>query len=728
MNEIQLNVFQVSPSDRLLYKSASPAVEAIFDSNLIEDDAQLDRLLSAKTVNDLLMCFNTGSKDDNRRMTLALHHILSTLDEPINWSKSMRGIQISNVEELASGQSRGFMSARFATLSADQWVDGKIYFNVAVRNRGFFSENLPVTDVMDELLRVSGSRNVYLPALDLKRNTSCVITGFSTTPLYYRIEGREETWGAFFVRRGRISQAELDERMNAYHAGRKSEAEIVIAWCKHGRSNKLYGYPAKDLVLIASTALHGYVDDRRSKGLSNVLEETADLCGAGFKAIRSGMEDKAGVFSDLEQTLSEWFITAPPRPAIHFELDYEQSRDIRRRGKYSLKALADSQEELGDINSHNVLLYPIEATNEQTKKIFLGFFNGGQAGKLGFSFSVLDYSQQIAVTHPWTIAERIEEAVGSNANAVMAWRRFSNGQLTNNKMVEFELMRRGIAVQHVVDEGQRGNANKVGHLLQGMSEKFALHPKRKCEVESPFDIAFGLDVSRYGGQDIPAFPVMVDISGNASLYMPETFERGLKERRSVPELIATIQALTGGERKRVLFLRDGYAYEDMEAVAAELPNVELTVLSIRKNLLGAFSEQMPTGEFYALYAEHDRNRFLFGVNAKLGDDAKINSVHMVEIVLNPSGYSKEELANVLIELSRQNRTSEFEVASLPFPIAYADRSAWVVRDMMQDRQLRKYVRERYTDEVNALGDEGLFIYSVIRNYVLTRPNGYAFAI
>jgi hypothetical protein len=119
---------------------------------------------------------------------------------------------------------------------------------------------------------------------------------------------------------------------------------------------------------------------------------------------------------------------------------------------------------------------------------------------------------------------------------------------------------------------------------------------------------------------------------------------------------------------------------------------------------------------------------LFGVNARQGEEARINSVHMVEIVRNPGKYDKETLANVLIELSRQNRTSEFEIASLPFPIAYADRTAWVIRDMMQDRQLRKYVRERYTDEVNNLGDEGLFIYSVIRRFVLTRQNGFAFAI
>lgn len=728
MKEIQLRLFQVTPSERLLNKPAAQAIEAIFDGNLVENDTALDRLMAATTVRDLLACFSTGSKDDNRRITLALHHVFSSLDEPINWSPAQRGIRVSEFDELAIGRHRNFVAARFATFSADQCINGQVYFNVAVRNRGIFSENLAVADIMDDLRRISGTRHIYLPAFDPVHHNSCVITGFSAMPLYYKLEGRQETWGAFLIKHGRLTQAECDRRMAAYEAGQKSEAEIVIAWCRHGRSAKVYAYPARDLLLIASTALHGFVDDRRTKSLPDALEEAGDLCAAGFKAIRAGMEDKASVVDDLEQTLSDWFETIPARTASCFALNYERHRDIRRRGKYSLKAIAPSKDELALLNSRNALLYPIDGTTEKTKEVFLGFFNGGQARNLGYEFKVLDFHQHIAIEQPWTIAERIEAAVGPSANVVMAWRRRSNGQLTNNKLVEFELMRRGMAVQHVIDEGQRGNANKVGHLLQGMTEKFALRPNRKCDADSPFDLALGLDISRFGGQDIPAFPVMVDKAGNAALYMPETFERGAKERRSVQELVTILAALTGGESKKVLFLRDGYVYEDFEAVAAALPRVELTVLSIRKNLLGAFSDEMPSGELYAMYADHAPNRFLFGVNARQGEDARINSVHMVEIVRNPGGYEKDEFANVLIELSRQNRTSEFEIASLPFPIAYADRSAWVVRDMMQDRQLRKYVRERYIAEVNQLGDEGLFIYSVIRNYVLTRKNGYAFAI
>ena len=725
---LQLRLFQVTPSEKLLNQSAHAATLALLDGALIDDENLQRRVSQASTVRELFACFDTSNKDSNRRMTLALQSVLSSLDSPIAWEPIQRGIRVSDYTNLAQGNHRHFYSARFAKLSADRIVDGQVIFNVEVRNRGLFSERLAVADIIDDLLRVSGSRPLYLPAFDLRRSNSCVVTGFSRRPLFYNVEGSQESWGEFLIRHGRMTQKEVDQRMAAYEAGRKAEAEIPIAWCRHGSSTKSYAYPARDLVLTASTALQGYVDDRRSKGLPAPLEEAGSLCAIGFKAIRDSMEDKALVFSELESVLSEWFCNAPSRQATCTELKYEQARDVRRKQKYSLKTLTTSAHELTEINSRNVLLYPIDGTSEQTKKVFLGYFNGGQTAKLGFSFNVLDYHQLIAIEEPLSIVERIVDAVGPGANVVMAWRRRNNGQLTNNRLIEFEFMRHGIAVQHVVDEGQRGNANKVGHLLQGMREKFALHPPRKFEADSPFDLSLGLDVSRYGGQDIPAFPVMVDNQGNALLHLPKEFQRGIKERRSTNELIAALNAVSSGQPLKILLLRDGYAYEDYDAVAAALPHIELTVLSLRKNLLGTFADEMPQGALYALYADHDANRFVFGVNARLGEAARINSVHMVEIVRNPGLFAKDTLAHILIELSRQNRSSELEVSSLPFPIAYADRSAWVVRDMMQDRQLRKYARSTYPDEVNAFGDEGDFIYSVIRNHILKRPNGYAFAV
>lgn len=728
ISTLQLRLFQVTPSEKLLNQSAHPAALALLDSALIDDENLRKRLAQANTVRDLLACFEASDKESNRRTTLALHNVLSSLDSSIAWDPVQRGIRVSDYTNLAQGSHRHFYSARYAKLGADQTVGGQVIFNVEVRNRGVFSERLAVADIIDDLLLVSGSRPLHLPAFDLRRNNSCVVTGFSRRPLFYNVEGSQESWGEFLIRHGRMTEEEVNQRMAAYEAGRKSEAEIPIAWCRHGGSTKSYAYPARDLVLTASTSLQGYVDDRRHKNLPASLVEAGNLCATGFKAIRDSMDDKASVFSELESVLSEWFVHTPSRQASCFELKYEHARDVRRKQKYSLKTITTSAHALTELNSRNVLLYPIDGTSEQSKQTFLGYFNGGQAAKLGFNFSVLDYHQQIAIEQPLTIVERIVEAVGPGANVVMAWRRRSNGQLTNNRLVEFEFMRHGIAVQHVVDEGQRGNANKVGHLLQGMREKFALHPPRQLETDSPFDLSIGLDISRYGGQDIPAFPVMVDNQGNALMHLPKEFKRGIKERRSTTELISALDTVSSGHPLKILFLRDGYAYEDYDAIATALPHIELTVLSLRKNLLGTFSDDMPRGALYAVYANHDDKRFIFGVNARLGETARINNVHMVEIVRNPGLYSKDTLAHILIELSQQNRSSELEISSLPFPIAYADRSAWTVRDMMQDRQLRKYVRLVYPDEVNTHGDEGEFIYSTIREYITERPNGYAFAV
>ncbi|MGO4328769.1 hypothetical protein [Cupriavidus sp. M-11] len=732
MSTIALNLFQVTPSEQLLSLSAADAIDALYDSGLIEDETMLQKVMLARTVRDLLNCFVTGSKNNNRDMTLAMNQVLAstTLSEGIGWNIAERGIRVSQLTDLAAGEHRSFQSTRYATLKADRLVGDRVFFNVTVRNRGVFSQNLPIADMLADLLRMSG-RDIYLPAVDTIRGNKCVITGFQQITLFHNRQGQSDRWGDFLVKRGRLNQEEYARRTDAALNGNKAEAEMVVAWCRHGgTSGKLYAYPARDLALIASEALHGFVDDRRQKQLPTELAEAGDLCALGFKAIRTGMEDKASVFGGLEQAVGTWFDRVQSREAHCYALDYEHSHRIRRREKFSLKVVAPDRAERAALNSRNVILYPTDGGTPDSERIFMGFFTGPtcQARNLGFEFSKLTYSQQIAIELPRTIAERVEESVGPGANVVMAWRRRSNGTLVNNKLVEFELMRRGIAVQHVVDEGQRGNANKVGHLLQGMKEKFALHPNDKCEVESPFDIALGLDVSRFAGLDVPAFPVVVDRDGNATIYMAETIDRSAKEKRGVDELVSTLSQITESQPRKVLFLRDGYALEDFEAVAAALPHVELTVLSIRKNLLGAFSDELPSGDLYAVYADHDSNRFLFGVNARQGEESRINTVHMVEIVRNPGGYLKEQLGHVLIELSRQNRTSELEIASLPFPIAYADRTAWTVRDMMQDRQLRKYVREQFVDEVNQLGDEGLYIYSVIRNYVLTRANGYAFAV
>ena len=235
---------------------------------------------------------------------LALHNVLSSLDSPIAWDPVQRGIRVSDYTNLAQGSHRHFYSARYAKLGADQTVDGQVIFNVEVRNRGVFSERLAVADIIDDLLRVSGSRPLHLPAFDLRRNNSCAVTGFSRRPLFYNVEGSQESWGEFLIRHGRMTEEEVNQRMAAYEAGRKAEAEIPIAWCRHGGSTKSYAYPARDLVLTASTSLQGYVDDRRNKDLPASLVEAGSLCATGFKAIRDSMEDKPWFSPSLSQFLA----------------------------------------------------------------------------------------------------------------------------------------------------------------------------------------------------------------------------------------------------------------------------------------------------------------------------------------------------------------------------------------------------------------------------------------
>ena len=83
ISTLQLRLFQVTPSEKLLNQSAQSAALALLDSALIDDESLRKRLFQASTVRDLLACFETSDKDGNRRMTLALHNVLSSLDSSI---------------------------------------------------------------------------------------------------------------------------------------------------------------------------------------------------------------------------------------------------------------------------------------------------------------------------------------------------------------------------------------------------------------------------------------------------------------------------------------------------------------------------------------------------------------------------------------------------------------------------------------------------------------------
>lgn len=735
MNTIPLKIFQLTPSSQLLGLPAEPVLSALCDHKSLEDVLKINgvNLKESKTIKDVLACFKAGDKDSNRTMTIVMNTVLASLGESSGWDSAQKGIAVSKPELVKKGKYRSIFKSRYATLRADRVEDGSVYFNVQVSNRVLFDKNLPVAEVFNNLVAISG-KETFLPAIDRKRLSGCVIKSFSNKPFFFGIDSKKgdeaEKWGEFFVRNKRISEEEHNAMEAFYHEGKKDLYEIKIAHCSYWQKSKIYHYPARDMELIASTALQGFVKNQGAKITEPALAEAGELCEEAFTSIREGMKDKCQVFSGLEHLIGQWFDLPPAVEADYIPFEYESERKVRRKDKYGLKTKEMNAEDLKAINAKNVILYPVFEGHEERKKIFLGFFNGGQAKDLGFQFDVLDYYEQIAVKDPMSIVERVIEAVGENANVVIAWRKWSNGNLVNNKLIEFEFMRHGIAVQHVIDEGQKGNANKVGNILQGMKEKFGIHPDKKSDLEIPFDITLGLDVSRFDGQDVPAFPVLLDRHGHPSLHMLETYDHKAKEQRTIDELVDTLNSMTQGKPTKVLFLRDGYAFEDYETVAAAVPHVELTVLSIRKNLLGAFSEEMPVGDFYGLYAEHSKDRFIFGVNARMGQETRINTMHMVEIIRNPGAYSNKEFGEILLSLSQQNLTCEFQVASLPFPVAYADRCAWDIRDKMQDKQLKKYVREQYPDDVNSTGEgrEDVLIYKTIRQFVTLRKNGYAFAV
>lgn len=737
--EIDIQLYQIALNDTILNSDAMSTINGLIAGNLPSEHPEiLEPLQNAKTLAEVIQALS-NIEDHNHRARFITATLNRFLDEaPVMngscWDKENHGFRLSQESLLKAGSYRNIQQVMIAQLRFDRFVEKKPVFTVVVRNKLNFSKNINVADHVDFLIE---RQNLYLPVYDRAKNFNCILRSAAKKEVFIYEQKTRKTpnparIGERFMQAGRMSQEEYDKLTQAH-------TKFPVCFCTpYSNYKKLYVYPARDIEIIASDSLLKLGNNNSGILFPTEIEEAINLYRYAKSNIREQMDAKQDILDQLDNIIGQFFNRAP---AIRAECNHLQTPRYALKGRPKITQAVRTGEafytqgvsELGT----NVLCYPRTDSTPEREQKFLSFFSSkSKAGDFGFEFELVPFSAKMAVQEPVKTAERIVSESGGCDAALVAWPNWT--KLPNNKMLEFELMRRGVAVQNVVNQNFKLDAPKISALIKGMAEKFPIKEVPKCDAEgevAPFHYVFGLDVSRHGDLDIASFPVVIDQHGRVSCTLGETPYTQDKEKRSINEILTVINTTLGDAQGspenpvNLLFLRDGIAFEDYPQIAELLPeHVTLTVVSVRKNLMNTCSIDMPEGTFYSLYAQHDDSRFVFGVNARQGVNAKITRLHLAQAMLNPLNLDMKRLGEILIALACQNKTTEVEIASLPFPIAYADRMAWTIRDMLQDPQLCSHVRKTYPAEVDLAGGPSLFIYQEIKRFIGTRANGYSFAI
>lgn len=736
---LEIQLYQFKPNAMVLQSDPALVIKNINLDLLSNDPISLSAIETAKTMETLFRAVNSivDLKFRNRLMTTVWNRYIefSNISNDFQWDKQSRSVQISEKTVLKSGEYRDIVTVMCIEFRFDNFNDGSPVFNVIVKNKLSFSKPL---QAIDFALFLSDRRNLYLPVYDREKSFNSVLRSIEFKEVFHyekktRKNRNPMRVGERFIKSNRMTSEEYDS-LSA------SQERFPMAFCTpYGNKDIRYCYPARDIEILASDSLLKLGNDNVNIEIPDEIQEAISLYRHAKATIREEMDQRSDMLNLIEGVIKSIAVLSKPVTAQCQNISKRRYK-LKNRTKVNKEVKCDESYYCDDelVFGKNALCYP-SADNinlEGKEEKFMSFFSkGSKITNFGLRFERVNYTVKAAVSQPNALAEHICASVPSCNAALLVWPNWSN--LPNNKMIEFELMRRGVSIQNVVNQNFKDDAPKIPALIKGMAEKFPTQAIRKADEDysiTPFDFALGLDVSRHGLMDVASFPIVVNSEGQATCSLSETPYTTDKEKRSEAEIVKTIERILDDKEDRtqqinILFLRDGFAYEDYDLISNSLPdNVSLTVVSVRKNLMSMCAEDLPTGDTYSLHASLDNERFVFGLNARQGEGSCITRMHLAQAVTNPLGLDMESLANTLISLSCQNKTTETEITSLPFPIAYADRMAWTIRDMIQDNQLLKHVKESYPDKCDEAGGAALYIYAELKRFVETRENGYTFAI
>ena len=724
--QVLIQPFFMQATAKFLSLSVLPVVDKYAGNPALEG---LD-ISKCTTTADFFELVDPSTSDNRRKLSTLINWTISlTLENELTWNPEFRGIIISDEKELAKTTSRTALRTIVAKLSVDGVdVDGIPRLIAHCHARTYFNKEIPLLSVFESLCdNVQG--NTPVDVYDPKKEFSCVLRSLSRDYVCAPFSKTKHIPKGvnrlvdLFYKYDRMSAEEVDTYMMYWESNDPERTLLPIAVCDHYSNHKAYTYLARDLRLIMSTRLWGFLKDKKDAISNNkLLRDAKSLCEEAFKKLRSEMSAKSELLTKLKMNLSGYFEFTLP---IHADLSFIEAPE-RSRFHRTEKALIPVS-----------VIYP--EGYDSYKPTFKKFITGPycQIAKMNFKFDFLAHKQgKEGAALADTVADHVVERQNvTHPNALVVWRYWSQKRLPNKRILEFELLRRGVSVQHIIDEGQRGNANKVGNLMKCMTNKYIdVSFERFEECIAPFDLVVGLDISRWRHQDFPAFPVGVSKKAGIEVFLPESpFGVGeQKEKRSNQEVADAIKSCFPYKITspiKVLFLRDGIAYEDYSEVAKILgSDYRLSVIAVRKNIVSVSESDLPVGNYYSAYAPHDENRFLFGVNARQGKGSVLSSMHMATVVRNTESLTHKHLSTILHNLASINQTTEHEVCNLPMPIMLADRMAWDIRDITQDGILLSYVKKSYPSECEKAGSPALFVYSTVRSFIHKNPRGWSWCL
>jgi hypothetical protein len=525
-SELEIQLYQISPNTTLMASDARAVRDSLLEGKQLEEAKEsILALESATTLSDVIQALAI-TQDQNHRarlITSAFNRFLGTtsVGDALSWDKTHRGIRISDEAVLKTGKFRNILTAMIAQLRFDRFDGDKPVFTVVIRNPLYFSQNLNVEDLADFL---HDRRKVYLPAYDLRKDFNNILRSVDRKEVYFfeqrsRKNPNPRRIGERFVAAGRMTQEE-------YNRLDTSKAAFPICYSTpYNDYKKQYCYPARDIEIVASDSLLKLQNDNPLVEFPVELGEAIALYRFAKSNIREHMDARTDLMDQISSALHIHFDLAP---ALQAECKHLQTPRYKLKGRTKITQAVKSGEafytegvsELGI----NALCYPSSESTPEREAKFLSFFSPtSKAGDFGFEFELVSYSARVAVSEPVKTAERIIQASGGCDAALIAWPNWPH--LPNNKMLEFELMRRGVAVQHVINQNFKQDAPKISSLIKGMAEKFPTTEVLKNEEEGsilPFHYALGLDVSRHGSLDIAAFPIVIDRNGRVSCTLSDT--------------------------------------------------------------------------------------------------------------------------------------------------------------------------------------------------------------
>lgn len=716
--------------------------------------------MAVASVGELFDLLNV--KGEVRLATSAINILMTSRMSENLWVTGTSGRSgFKLAEEVEGGRTNDHVVivGKTGSVSAHADDSGEFVFNVNVKTYMRFEKPLTLDTVMASFPAKTGweqmiswrklGRLAELPVYDLKGKgrANYLLSHFRKAKLDDKAKPQSKTnneqIGDMLVRLNRLEASILDAaREKARHNPETEAFKIRLACCKPYQSNNTYSFRLSDIAVVPSTVLMGFVNEAGADLISPILRDAAEATAHAKAFIDDNLADRELNFQLAEEALYEFMEKAPPKSVRIRSFD-----KVKIEKRKTANETSTARKMKGPDDATFVIVYLCDQhMDEKRRNESLGKFlknytgQGGVYAKSGINFEVMTAETEDAKNNPRKIVDDLIQTFGNQRlHVIVAWQRWK-GKMPPKSHLEFELMRRDIACQHVIDErtGGQKDAVKQPAIRAAVYAKFLgcdpVGGKFFEDIIYPFDAALALDVSRFKRKEVVSPTIAYSGQGMISC-MPETVDMQTKERRSAEEVSTSINDLarklpryqTEG-RCSILLIRDGFANENWSEVIRLLdPGISLNVASIKKNLLSIFSDSFTDGYYAVDYVTSDKTG-IFGVNAALKTGATLKMVHAVEQVVSQTPITMTDLLDILIGLARKNVTLESGICSLPVPQHLADRTAGELRSFMEDTSLKGYLNRCYSDEINAVGSMENFIYGTIRRFLIAHPSGWAWAI